>query len=250
MITAMLNPVVTPSERIKHAMLALTFAEGWHTDLAAKHKAAKKAAKAAKEADQAPRTVASQFITSNAYQGLRLNVSNLVAYTYAFAASDTLRTALPYAPFLLNSQMAEHRFRTFRAMAGDVNFTFAEFLRRSKLQEVHEVLKARHADIFRYPDSEKSWSFDETARTAAPFPASYGVANLLADAHAGRDAARLWLKSCGIQLPAIAAVAPSDSELDDVNVDDELHNIECQQDEVRGISHLAPANPVPLLSGL
>ena len=180
--------------------------------------------------------MASQFITANAFSGLRLNVNNLVAYTYAFASSPTLRTALPYAPFLLNSQQAEHRFRTSRAMAGDANFTFAEFLRRSKLQEVHEVLKARHRGVFRYPEAEKAWNFDETPHTAAHLPAEFGVAALLAAARRERDDARACLRNCGAPPPVIISESGA-GDLDDVDVDDEMYNIEMEPDEVRRLSN-------------
>lgn len=234
MIVALLDPTALPYERIKAAKFALAFAEGWHADLHKKHKEAMKEKKKCIHTDtDTPRSVATQFITSNAAKGLRLNVNGLIAYTYALAASPTLRQ-LPYAPFLLNSQEAEHRFRIFRSLCGHENFTYAEFLRRSNQQEAHTILKAKHANKdFFYKPSAKAWNFDEMPHMAPPLPADFTVTTLFSAAEAGCEEARLLLHSCGIVVAKAECVAMDMDEELMVEVDDELHNIEWEQGTVR-----------------
>jgi hypothetical protein len=228
MLRALLDPATSPYDRIKAAHFALGFAEGWYMDLRARYAREKRAG-------QNPTAVALQFITGNAFAGLRMNVNGLVAYTYTLVSSPTLRQ-LPYAPFfLLNSQEAEHRFRDFRAVAGIENFTFAEILRRSNLHEAHAILKAKHAHDFRYPQSHKAWNFDEMPDSAPPLPAEFRVTDIITAAAAGYDEARECLATCGISVKMKPEVAmpyyePSD-DLDDEDVDDEMHNIEWECDE-------------------
>lgn len=227
MLRALLDPNTSPYERIKAAHFALGFAEGWHMDLRARYMREKRAGRN-------PTAVALQFITGNAFAGLRMNVNGLVAYTYTLASSEILRQ-LPYAPFLLNSQEAEHRFRNFRAVAGIENFTFAEILRRSNLHEAHAILKAKHSHNFHYPPSQKAWNFDEMPRSALPLPAEFRVSDIIAAAGAGYNEARACLATCGISVKIEPEVVMPNSELfddlDDKDVDDEMHNIEWECDE-------------------
>lgn len=229
-----LDPSTSPWERIKAAHFALGFAEGWRKDLRERYARDKRAGKD-------PAAVASQFITANAFSGLGMNVNGLVAYTYALASSPTLRQ-LPYAPFLLNSQEAEHRFRAFRMVAGIENFTFAEILRRSNLHEAHAILKAKHSHDFFYPQSQKAWNFDEMPRSAPPLPASFGVSDIVSAAAAGYAEAHTCLGGCGISVKVVPIVEMPSSELsddlDDKELDDEIHNIERECDEeVRVCAH-------------
>lgn len=231
MLTALLNPTATPVERIRAGTFAAAFADGWLADLHARRARLSKAQK------KSSPTAAEQFITSNAASGLRLNVDALIAYTYALVNSPTLRK-LPFCPFLLNSQECEHRFRILRSMCGIENFTFAELLRRSNLQECHAILKAKHAADFRYEPPRKAWNFDETAHQGSPLPLDFTVTTLYTAAAEGCAQARSLLQECKVNAELFTATAPSslaedDHDLHDIDVDDELHAIEWIPDPVR-----------------